>query len=223
MNDSLRSIPTIPVSTTVTNLLIAIKDTSSRKLIVYIAARLGEAESGINRALNGIVPAMLSGLISQTQAGGSQAVHSWSQDVCHAVQNNIASVTGVLGMLGGGLAPGSIMARGESILAALFGAGGSAVVVGPIGNYAGIWAELAVALVQLTSAVMLALLGVRVANTRLTPAGLGTELLGLRGHVREALPSALYGTTSPMPMAPVATKFRASWYQVLVLGVGFSL
>jgi len=64
VNDSLRSIPTIPVSTTVTNLLIAIKDTSSRKLIVYIAARLGEAESGINRALNGILPVVLGGLIS---------------------------------------------------------------------------------------------------------------------------------------------------------------
>ena len=123
----------------------------------------------------------------------------------------------------GGLAPGSIMARSESTLAALFGVGGSAVVVGPIGDYAGIRAELAVALVQLTSAVMLALLEVQVANTRPTPAGLGTELLGLREHVREALSSALHGTIGPMPMAPVATKFRASWYQVLVLGVGFSL
>ena len=75
-------------------------------------------------------------------------MHSWSQDVCHAVQNNIASITGVLGMLGGGLAPGSIMARSESILAALFGAGGSAVVAGLIGDYAGIRAELAVALVR---------------------------------------------------------------------------
>ena len=123
----------------------------------------------------------------------------------------------------GGLAPGSIMARSESILAALFGAGGSAVVAASIGDYAGIRAESAVALVQLTNAAMLALLGAQVANACLTPAGLGTELLGLRGHVREALPSALYDTTSPMPMAPVATKFRAFWYQVLVLGVGFSL
>ena len=115
------------------------------------------------------------------------------------------------------------MARGESILAALFGAGGSAVVAGPIGDYAGIRAELAVALVQLTSAVVLALLGALGANARLPPAGLGTELLGPLAHVREALPSALHGTTGPMPMAPVATKFRAFWYQVLVLGVGFSL
>jgi len=108
--------------------------------------------------------------------------------VCHAVQNNIASVTGVLGMLGGGLAPGSIMARGESILSALFGAGSSAVVAGPIGEYAGIRAELAVALVQLTSAVMLALLGALVANTRLTPAGLGTEFLGLWGMCERHYP-----------------------------------
>ena len=115
------------------------------------------------------------------------------------------------------------MARDESILAALFEAGGNAVVAGPIGDYAGIRAELVVALVQLTSAVMLALLGVQVANARLPPAGLGTELLGLLGCVREALPSALHGTIGPMPMAPVAIKFRASWYQVLVLGVGFSL
>ena len=70
MNDSLRSIPAIPIATTVTNLLIAIKDTFSRKLIIHIAARLGEAESGINRALNGNVPVVLGGLISQTKAGG---------------------------------------------------------------------------------------------------------------------------------------------------------
>ena len=76
VNDSLRSIPTIPIATTVTNLLIAIKDTFSRKLIIHIAAWLGEAESGINRALNGNVPVVLGGLISQTKAGDSQAVHS---------------------------------------------------------------------------------------------------------------------------------------------------
>ena len=48
----------------------------------------------------------------------------------------------------GGLAPGSIMARSESILAALFGAGGNAVVAGLIGDYAGIRAESAVALLR---------------------------------------------------------------------------
>lgn len=206
-----------------TNLLIAIKGTFSRKLIIHIAARLGEAESGISRAVSGIIPVVLGGLISQTQAGASQAVHNWSQDACHATQNSLTSVTGLLGMLGSGLAPGSAMARAESVLAALFGAGGSAVVAGPIGDYAGIRAESAVALVQLASAVVLALLGKLAANARLTSAGLGTELLGLRGHVREALPSALYGTAGPMLVAPVATKLRVSWYQVLVMGVGFSL
>ncbi len=206
-----------------TNLLIAIKGTFSKILITHIAARLGEAESGISRALSGIVPVVLGGLISQTQAGASQAVHSWSQDACHATQSSLASVTGVLGMLGSGLAPGSAMARGESIMAALFGAGGSALVAGPIGDFASIRAESAVALVQLASAVVLALLGERAASARLTPAGLGTELLSLRGHVRETLPSALYGTTGPLLMVPVAAKLRVSWYQVLVMGVGFSL
>lgn len=204
-----------------TNLLIAVKSTFSRKLIIHIAARLGEAESGISRALSGIVPVVLGGLISQTQAGASQAVHSWSQDACQATQNSLDSVTGVLGMLGSGLAPGSAMARGESVLAALFGAGGSAVIARPIVDYAGIRATSAVALVQLTSAVMLALLGAQVAGARLTPAGLGTELLGLREHVRKVLPSALYGTTGLRIMAPVAAKLRVSWYQVLVMGVGF--
>ena len=64
VNDSLRSIPTTPISATVTNLLIAIKGIFLRKLIIHIAARLGEAESGINRALNGILPVVLGGLIS---------------------------------------------------------------------------------------------------------------------------------------------------------------
>lgn len=206
-----------------TNLLIATKGIFSRKLIIHIAARLGEAESGISRALSGIIPVVLGGLISQTQAGASQAVYSWSQDACHDTQNSLASVTDVLGMLGSGLAPGSTLARGESMLAALFGAGGSALIAGPIGDYAGIRAESAVALVQLTSAVVLVLLGKQAVNARLTPAGLGTELLGLRRYVREVLPNALYGTTGPLLMAPVAAKLRASWYQVLVRGVGFSI
>ena len=206
-----------------TNLLIAVKGTFSRKLITHIAARLGEAENSINRAVSGIVPLVLGGLISQTQAGASQAVYTWSQDACHATKNSLTSVTGLLGMLGSGLAPGSAMARGESIMALLFGAGGSTIVAVPVSDFAGIRTESAVALVQLASVVVLALMGERAATARLTPAGLGNDLLSLREHVREALPTALYGTTGPLLMAPVAARLRVSWYQVLVLGVGFSL
>ena len=115
------------------------------------------------------------------------------------------------------------MARGESIMAWLFGAGGSTIVAVPVSDFAGIRTESAVALVQLASVVVLALMGERTATARLTPAGLGNELLSLREHVREALPTALYGTTGPLLMAPVAARLRVSWYQVLVLGVGFSM
>lgn len=52
-----------------TSLLDTIKATFSRELVSHLASRLGEAENGVSKALGGLVPVELAGLIKKVGAG----------------------------------------------------------------------------------------------------------------------------------------------------------
>ncbi|HEX8656919.1 MAG TPA: DUF937 domain-containing protein [Hymenobacter sp.] len=172
------------------NILDTIKATFSPKLVGHIAARMGECEKGINNALDGIVPVVLGGLINQAASGRAEEVFELSQKAYRATNVSLASLTGVLGILGSG----SALERGEKLLLTLFGTA-SQVMANSISDYAGIKVSSAATLLNMVSAVLPAELGQYAIVHHLKARGFAEALLSLKGTVRTMLPPGLYGLT----------------------------
>ncbi|MBD2768044.1 DUF937 domain-containing protein [Hymenobacter sp. BT664] len=176
------------------DILFTIRTTFSSRLVGHIAARLGECEKGITNALAGIVPLVLGGLINKAAAGGSEAIFELSQNAYRSTNASLSSVTGILGILGSGTAPGSGLQRGESLLITLFGTARQGMA-NSISDYACIKVNSAATLLSMVSAVLPAVLGQYAATYNLKARGVMETLLALKGKVRTMLPPGLYGLT----------------------------
>ncbi|MFD2717292.1 DUF937 domain-containing protein [Hymenobacter monticola] len=184
------------------SLLDIVKAAFSRELVRHVASRLGEAESSVSKALGGIVPLVLCGLVNQAGAGARQAVFNLSRQAWLGTHYNVSTTTGVLGVMGSSAATGLV--QGHDVLEKLFGTG-SRVLVEPITAFAGIRAESADTLLRLVGTVLPALLGQYAASRQLQAAGLATELAALKGPVRAMLPAGLQGLVSLLWLSGLAT------------------
>jgi hypothetical protein len=169
--------------------------TFSRELIVHTAARLGEGEKAIKKALEGAVALILNAMVGKVEAGNPQLVEEWSWQAYRNTSRNLVSVTGVLGMLGSDYAPGSALAQGETLLAALFGEARQAVSIA-VRNYANIKPLSARVLLSLASAVLPALLMKSVVAHQQPGLTAPALLLGLKNSVRNLLAHDLLAQTS---------------------------
>ncbi|MBF9143930.1 DUF937 domain-containing protein [Hymenobacter sp. BT439] len=169
-----------------------------------MASRLGEAESSVSKAVSGIVPMVLCGLINQAGSGASQAVFTMSRQAWLSTHYNVSTTTGMLGVLGSSVASGNGLVTGQAVLEKLFGTG-SHVLVEPIKNFAGIREESADTLLRLVGTVLPALLGQYAAGRQLQAAGLASELAASKGAVRALLPAGLQGLVGLLWWSGLAT------------------
>ena len=109
------------------DLLETISAIFSRGLSGHLAARLGEGDKGVKRALQGVVPVPLGGLIVKIAAGDTQLVFEWSQQAFRGSHKNLAGITGLLVLLGSGQTDDSPMGQSKTLLTALFGSSEQAV------------------------------------------------------------------------------------------------
>lgn len=169
----------------------------SKALATHLAARLGESEKGVSRALAGIVPAVLEGLVEKAGSAEEQFVSEISQQAYGLVNGMFGTVTGMLGMLGSGEAADSDMSRGELLLTTLFGAC-TDTLAQQIANYAGIKPQSARQLQRLAAAAIPALLGQYARSNNLSASGLSAELFEMKGSLRSMLPQRLRAVSGLM-------------------------
>jgi hypothetical protein len=169
-----------------------LKAVFSRELVRHTASRLGETESSVGKAISGIVPMVLCGLVNQASNGSSQAVFNLSRQAWLATHYDVSTTTGVLGVLGSSFATGEALEQGHAVLEKLFGTG-SHVLIEPIQAFAGVRAETAGTLLRLVGTVLPALLGQYAASRQLLAAELAAELAAIKGPVRAMLPGGLRG------------------------------
>ena len=186
------------------SLLETVKAAFSRELVRHVASRLGEAESGVSKAVGGIVPMVLCGLVNQAGSGASQAVFNLSRQAWLGTHYNVSTVTGVLGVLGSNFASGNSLVQGHEVLEKLFGTG-SYVLIEPISAFASIRLESADTLLKLVGTVLPALLGQYAASRQLPPSGLAAELAAIKGPVRAMLPAGLKGLVGLLWLSGMAT------------------
>ncbi|WP_346320302.1 OmpA family protein [Chitinophaga sp. YIM B06452] len=146
------------------------------------AAQLGENESSVQKALGGIIPAVLTGLLNKAGSGDTGGLIGMIKDAAGA---NLSQ----MGNLGSGL-PAGLLAKGADILRSLFGSK-AGDLTGAIASYAGIKVQSAETLLQTAAPASLGVLGQQATAQNLGPSGILDILNSQKDKILAAVPSGL--------------------------------
>jgi len=164
------------------NLIDEAKSLLPSDLISKAATSLGETESGIQRAVNGSIPTVLSGLLNQSSTTGTSGI-------MEMVRN--ASGSNIPGNVSGLLSGGTISGIGATVmgwLRSLFGDKLSSVT-NSLASFAGIKPSSASSVMSLAAPAVLGSVGNYVKENNLTASGLGSFLMTQKNSILSAIPS----------------------------------
>ena len=168
----------------------AIRRAFSQELVRHLAARLGEREKAVGKALKGMVPMVLCQLVIQAGEGEGRQLFSPIVAVDRLQIQEIRNLTEVLALLGGGPDHSAALDAGESLLGRLFGPA-RAGLDGLLSTYAGLRPESTVVLLRLVAAVVMAGLAQYAAQEQLTAVRLGEALGTAKNQLYNWLPADL--------------------------------
>ena len=164
-----------------TNLVESIKSIFTSEVISKTSNHLGENESGVNRAINAIVPVLLGGLLDKSSTPpGANTVSQWAQNE---------------------VAPGSFRnplrffeAAGatsdDRLLQTLFGPKAT-TVTDMVSNYAAVKPASTRSLWGMIGPVVLGFIGNYAAANKVNPAGIAALLNDQKENIRQAVPAGL--------------------------------
>lgn len=198
----------------------------SRELARHLAARLGESESAVSKALLGMVPVVLCQTIIRTGDGEGKAIFTQVVAVPLAALQHEATVTELLGLLGSSWEKNGTWAIGGQLLQRLFGPQLPALTEF-MHKYAGLRSGSAAVLLQLVAAIMATGLARHVAQQQLGSPQLIAELATAKNLAYGWLPANLSHWPGYRPRTAVRAP-HAVWaaelarpYWMLVLAAGF--
>jgi outer membrane protein OmpA-like peptidoglycan-associated protein len=166
------------------NIFDAVKGHLTPDLISKAGSFLGESESGIGKAISGILPSVLGGVISKASSGsaGADTVFNMAKE---------SHSSGLLGGLGNFFGDGGgLLGKGASLLKSIFGdkMGG---IADTIAGFAGIKSSSASSLMSLAAPVALGTLGKHASDTGLNAGGLMNLLSSQKDSIMKMLPGGL--------------------------------
>lgn len=205
------------------NLLDSIKEYITPELIGHAANLLGENEGGISKAIGGLAPTILAGLLDKT--GDSNAMGS----IFNALSNFDPGILGNLGGLigGGNLAHNDPKDAAGQLLGTLFGPKVPAVT-NAVASFSGTKSSSVSTLLGMVGPLVMGLLSKKINTNGLNVSGLANLLLGEKNSILGALPTGLgsilgladIGGGATPDSAEVATGNRWLWPLLLLLGLG---
>lgn len=166
------------------NLLDAAKGLFTNELVGKASSFLGESESGVTKALGGVLPSVLGGLIDKSSNNdGANMIANLAGE-----QHN----SGLLGNIGNFFGDGGgLLNKGAGILSGLFG-NKTDGLVGLISNFAGIKSSSTTSLLSMAAPMVLGLLGKHAASSGLSGgSGIASFLSSQKSSVAAALPAGL--------------------------------
>lgn len=164
------------------NLIDEAKSLLPSDLISRAASSLGETESGIQRAVNGSIPTVLSGLLNQSSTTGATGI-------LDMVRN--ASGSNIMGNLSGLLSGSSISGIGATVMGWLRSLFGDRLsnVTNSLASFAGIKPSSASSVMSLAAPAVLGSVGNYVKENNLSASGLGSFLMTQKNSILNAIPS----------------------------------
>lgn len=172
------------------NYLQTIRLAFSRELVRHLAARLGERENAVGKALEGMVPMVLCQLVIEAGAGKGHALLTPILRADWPGGKGVQNLTEVLGLLGSGPSTSGALAAGEGLLHRLFGANRPALD-NSMSTYAGLRPDSAVVLLRLVAAVWAVGLAQYALQQQLTALRLSEEVGAAKNQIYAWLPPDL--------------------------------
>ncbi len=157
------------------NILDLIKGQLGPALVSQAATQLGESESGISKAISGLLPAVVGGLANNAS----------NPSVLDAITGS--SNSGLLGNLLGGSSNNTFI---STVLSSIFG-DKVAGVVNAVSNYAGIGNASSSSLLNMVTGATLGSVGKYAADNNLDRSGISSLLEDQKGIVSTLLPAGL--------------------------------
>jgi outer membrane protein OmpA-like peptidoglycan-associated protein len=157
------------------NVIDLIKGQLGPALVSQAASQFGESESGISKAIGGLLPAVVGGLANNSDNPG----------VLDAITN--ASSSGILGNLLGGSSSSPVI---SNLLTSIFGDKISGIV-NAIATYAGISNNTSSSLLNLVTGATVGSIGKYAADNNLGKAGISSLLGEQKGIISSLLPAGL--------------------------------
>ncbi|MEO5943788.1 MAG: DUF937 domain-containing protein [Ferruginibacter sp.] len=166
------------------NLVEAVKSLLTPDLINKAGNYLGENESGVSKAISGIVPAIFTGLINKVSTHeGANTVAQMAQEQNHSgIQDNISALFGNDG--------GGIMNNASKFIQNLFG-NKSDTVTSLISEFSGLKGASSSSLFAMVSPLILSFLGKHAAANNMNAGGLAALVTDQQQHVEAATPAGL--------------------------------
>ncbi len=163
------------------NLVDAAKGLFTSELVSKASSFLGESETGVSKAVSGILPTVLSGLVSKT------STHEGAGTIASMMEEQHGS--GILDNLGSffGNDSGSLLNKGAGLLSGLFGNTTNGVT-GLISNFAGIKSSSSSSLLSMAIPAILGLLGKHSSGGA---SGVASLLSSQKDNIAAAVPAGL--------------------------------
>jgi outer membrane protein OmpA-like peptidoglycan-associated protein len=165
------------------NLLDSVTSLLTPDMVGKAASFLGESESGVTKALGGIAPAVLQGIIGNAGTDGGTGIMNMAKQ---------AAGSGILDNMGGlfGGSGDSMLSMGTNLLSGLFGSKTSGLA-SLISSFAGIKSSSSNSLLSALAPMALGLVGKHILGNNLSGQGLVSWLSGQKDAVAKAVPSGL--------------------------------
>ena len=163
------------------NLIDAAKGLFTNELVNKASSFLGESETGVSKAVSGILPTVLSGLLSKT------ANHEGAGAVAQMVDEQ--SNSGLLGNLGSffGNDNSSLLTKGAGLLGGLFG-NKSDGITSLISNFSGLKSSSITSLLSMAVPAVLGLIG---KHSTGGASGIASLLSSQKDNIAAAMPAGL--------------------------------
>lgn len=160
------------------NLIDSVKGFFTGNVVSEAASKLGESESGVQKALSAAIPSTLVGLLSKAGSGGSSDILDMAKQ---ASGSGISSMLSGIGSSGGGLLNMAGNLFGDKL-------GG---IVRMIAGYAGIKESSASAVMSMAAPAALSAVGDHATKNHLSTGGLLSFLNSQKDSILSAVPSGL--------------------------------
>jgi outer membrane protein OmpA-like peptidoglycan-associated protein len=207
------------------NLLDSIKSYVTPELLGQAAQLLGENEGGVSKAIGGLAPTLLAGLLNKTSDSNAMgSIFSTLSNFDAGVLDNLGGLIG-----GGNLAQNDPKDISGQLLGSLFGSKVPAIT-NAISAFAGIKSTSTSSLLGMVGPLVMGLLSKKINSGGLNVSGLANLLLGEKSSILGALPTGLgsvlgladMGTTSTPSGGNNQSSSGSSWLWplLLLLGIG---
>lgn len=166
------------------NLVDAAKGLISSELVNKAGTFFGESDSGISKALSGILPTMLGGLADKTSSTDGAAMVAQL-----AGEQNQSGILDNLGSFFGNDSQ-SLLGKGAGLLSGIFGDKVNGLT-NLFSSFSGIKSSSATSLLGMIAPVVLGFLGRHASTNNLNAGGLATLLSSQKDNISKAIPSGL--------------------------------